>query len=68
MLNYFNCKETPLPIDPSMFPTWPAKSEGLAKNKLPQDSEPRAPSPGKMYEKLFNSMNIKKNANFNINF
>ncbi len=52
MLNYFNCKETPLPIDPSMFPTWPAKSEGLAKNKLPQDSEPRAPSPGKMYEKL----------------
>lgn len=45
-------KETPLPIDPTMFPTWPAKSEGLTKNKLPQDSEPRAPSPGKMYEKL----------------
>lgn len=35
-----------------MFPTWPAKSEGLAKNKIPRDSEPRAPSPAKTYEKL----------------
>jgi cell division cycle 2-like len=45
-------RETPLPIDPGMFPTWPAKSEGLNKSKVPQDSEPRAPSAGKMYEKL----------------
>lgn len=45
-------KETPLPIDPSLFPTWPAKSEGLNKKQMPQDSEPRAPSAGKMYEKL----------------
>ena len=45
-------KETPLPIDPSVFPTWPAKSEGLNKNKSVQDSEPRAPSAGKAYEKL----------------
>jgi cell division cycle 2-like protein len=45
-------KETPLPIDPSVFPTWPAKSEGASKNKNPQDSEPRAPSAGKAYEKL----------------
>lgn len=35
-----------------MFPTWPAKSEGLNKKQIPKDSEPRAPSPGKMYEKL----------------
>ena len=27
--DYF--KESPLPIDPSMFPTWPAKSEMSAK-------------------------------------
>ncbi len=45
-------KESPFPLDATIFPTWPAKSEGLAKTKLPQDSEPRAPSPGKMYETL----------------
>ena len=45
-------KETPLPLDASIFPTWPAKSEGLNKNKPLKDSEPRAPSPGKMYEQL----------------
>ena len=45
-------KETPLPVDPSIFPTWPAKSEGLSKPKLEKDSEPRAPSAGKMYEQL----------------
>ena len=46
-------QETPLPIDSSVFPTWPARSEGLIKTKsLPQDSEPRAPSAGKAYEKL----------------
>ncbi len=45
-------KETPVPIDPNYFPTWPAKSEGLNKAKKPQDSEPRAPSAGKMYEKM----------------
>ena len=45
-------KETPKPIDPSIFPTWPAKSEGLSRKKTPQDSEPKAPSAGKMYEKL----------------
>jgi hypothetical protein len=30
----------------------PAKSEGLNKIKGTQDSEPKAPSAGKMYEKL----------------
>ena len=45
-------KETPLPLDSTIFPTWPAKSEGQNKNKPLKDSEPRAPSPGKMYEKM----------------
>ena len=45
-------KESPLPIDATIFPTWPAKSEGFNKNKVTKDSEPRAPSPGKMYEQL----------------
>lgn len=45
-------RETPLPLDKSLMQTWPAKSEGLNKNKAAKDSEPRAPSAGKMYEKL----------------
>jgi cell division cycle 2-like protein len=45
-------KETPLPIDATLFPTWPAKSEGISKSKKPADSEPRAPSAGKTYEQL----------------
>jgi cell division cycle 2-like len=45
-------KESPLPIDATIFPTWPAKSEGFNKNKAVKDSEPRAPSPGKMYEQM----------------
>ena len=44
--------ESPIPLDSTIFPTWPAKSEGLAKSRMPQDSEPRAPSAGKMYEKM----------------
>lgn len=42
-------KETPLPIDPSMFPMWPAKSERASdvKKKLKSDAdEPDAPKPG----------------------
>ncbi len=46
-------RETPLPIDPSLFPTWPAKSEGLTKAKNPTEpSEPRAPEAGKAYNNL----------------
>ena len=36
-------KESPQPIDISMFPTWPAKSEGHNK-KTQHDNEPKAPS------------------------
>lgn len=40
-------KETPLPVDPSMFPTWPAKSElaALKKDKTKEKS-PSAPEGG----------------------
>ncbi|XP_056018018.1 cyclin-dependent kinase 11B-like [Ostrea edulis] len=41
-------KESPLPIDPSMFPTWPAKSEQPRKHT----SSPKPPSGGKAYSKL----------------
>ena len=40
--------ESPLPIDPSMFPTWPAKSEQPRKHT----SSPKPPSGGKAYSKL----------------
>lgn len=50
-------RETPLPIDPSLFPTWPAKSEGQSKVKKVADSEPRAPSAAKMYEQLLQDDN-----------
>ena len=44
--DYF--REAPPPIDPSMFPTWPAKSEQTHKRA----SSPKPPSGGKAYSKL----------------
>lgn len=43
-------KELPLPIDPSMFPTWPAKSELGARNA--QASSPKPPSGGSQFKQL----------------
>eukprot|EP00116_Pleurobrachia_bachei_P011682 sb/3471944/ len=47
-------KEEPLPVDPSMFPTWPAKSEMNANPKKKQKS-PTPPSGGGAANKLENS-------------
>ncbi|XP_057326114.1 cyclin-dependent kinase 11B-like isoform X1 [Microplitis mediator] len=42
--------ETPLPIDPAMFPTWPAKSElGV---RVTTNASPKPPSGGKEYKQL----------------
>ncbi|XP_034950733.1 cyclin-dependent kinase 11B isoform X2 [Chelonus insularis] len=41
--------ETPLPIDPEMFPTWPAKSELGARTA---NASPKPPSGGKEYKQL----------------
>lgn len=46
--NYF--KELPLPIDPAMLPTWPAKSELGARKALA--ASPKAPVGGEQYKKL----------------
>lgn len=48
---YFS--ESPQPVDPSMFPTWPAKSE-MAKRPKRKDVEhsPKAPEGGAMFAKL----------------
>ncbi|XP_030758979.1 serine/threonine-protein kinase PITSLRE isoform X2 [Sitophilus oryzae] len=42
--------EPPLPIDPAMFPTWPAKSELGQKRALA--ASPKPPSGGREYKKL----------------
>lgn len=42
--------EPPLPIDPAMFPTWPAKSELGHKRALA--ASPKPPSGGGEYKKL----------------
>ncbi|XP_075695695.1 cyclin-dependent kinase 11B-like isoform X3 [Rhinoderma darwinii] len=41
--------ETPLPIDPSMFPTWPAKSE---QQRVKRGTSPRPPEGGLGYSQL----------------
>ncbi|KAM9752352.1 cyclin-dependent kinase 11B isoform 2-T3 [Menidia menidia] len=41
--------ETPLPIDPSMFPTWPAKSE---QQRVKRGTSPRPPEGGLAYSHL----------------
>lgn len=44
---YFS--ESPLPVDPSMFPTWPARSE---QPRRAHGNTPKPPSGGKAYAKL----------------
>lgn len=46
--NYF--KELPLPIDPAMFPSWPAKSELGARKAMA--SSPKPPSGGSQFKQL----------------
>lgn len=46
--SYF--KEQPLPIDPAMFPTWPAKSELGSRKALA--SSPKPPSGGGQFKQL----------------
>ncbi|TRY58840.1 hypothetical protein DNTS_006721 [Danionella cerebrum] len=42
-------RESPLPIDPSMFPTWPAKSE---QQRVRRGSSPRPPEGGQDFSQL----------------
>lgn len=46
--SYFG--EAPLPIDPAMFPTWPAKSELGHRKALA--ASPKPPSGGREYKQL----------------
>jgi len=46
--------ETPKPVEPSMFPTWPAKSEQMRQKKAAGSGggSPKAPAGGMDYDKL----------------
>lgn len=46
-------RETPLPIDPSMFPTWPAKSE---QQRVKRGTSPRPPEGGLGYSQLVRTL------------
>ncbi|XP_042865959.1 cyclin-dependent kinase 11B-like isoform X4 [Penaeus japonicus] len=48
---YFD-KEPPLPIDPAMFPTWPAKSENPHGRSKKTGISPKPPSGGKNFKDL----------------
>jgi len=48
--SYF--KEHPQAIDPSMFPTWPAKSEQNPNDKLKKTASPKAPSGGHAFKSM----------------
>ncbi|XP_031564784.1 cyclin-dependent kinase 11B-like [Actinia tenebrosa] len=48
---YFN--ESPLPVDPDMFPTWPAKSEMMQRpRRKDYQHSPKPPEGGEMFSKL----------------
>jgi cell division cycle 2-like protein len=47
---YFD--ESPRAISPSMFPTWPAKSEVSAADKAKKAASPKPPSGGGAYKKI----------------
>lgn len=54
-------EELPLPIDPGMLPTWPAKSELGARKVL--QSSPKPPSGGGQFKKL-GATDIDENRGF----
>lgn len=49
-------RETPLPIEPSMFPTWPAKSE---QQRVKRGTSPRPPEGGLGYSQLVGDTTVQ---------
>lgn len=58
-------RESPLPIDPSMFPTWPAKSE---QQRVKRGTSPRPPEGGLGYSQLVSSQHPSCNSCFQFLF
>lgn len=57
-------RESPLPVDPTMFPTWPAKSE-MAHVRTTQS--PKPPSGGKQYKQLGDADDELASGGFHMN-
>ncbi|OQV17691.1 Cyclin-dependent kinase 11B [Hypsibius exemplaris] len=55
-LRHDHFKDFPLPVDPSMFPTWPARSEKDPRG--PRQNTPKPPSGGKMYKETADADNV----------
>ncbi|XP_056278854.1 cyclin-dependent kinase 11B isoform X2 [Pseudoliparis swirei] len=56
-------RESPLPIDPSMFPTWPAKSE---QQRVKRATSPRPPEGGLGYSQLAGGDDDLKDTGFHL--
>ncbi|XP_002159420.3 cyclin-dependent kinase 11B isoform X1 [Hydra vulgaris] len=54
-------KESPLPVDSSMFPTWPAKSE-LGHKAMKKNASPKPPEGGQFNEKLGEDSGFQMNS------
>ena len=64
---YAFLQESPSPVDPSMFPTWPAKSEMMKRPKKKDvEHSPQAPEGGAMFAKLVSGVEIFLNSKVNI--
>ena len=61
---YFD--ETPLAIDPSMFPTWPAKSEQSGGSAVKKAASPKPPSGGGAFKKI-NDDDVEARLGFSLN-
>ena len=61
---YFD--ETPLAIDPSMFPTWPAKSEQSGGSAVKKAASPKPPSGGGAFKNI-NDDDVEARLGFSLN-
>jgi len=58
--------EDPRPVDPSMFPTWPAKSEQEPGDKVKKVSSPKPPSGGHAFKKNLDDDDEARAKGFNL--
>lgn len=53
-------KEPPVPVDPAMFPTWPAKSENPHARTKKTGLSPKPPSGGKNFKDLVSCSSVDR--------
>lgn len=62
-LNHIYLKESPYPIHPSMFSTWPAKSESHGPRKA---QSPKPPSGGRAFKQLGDNDEVDGDTGFHM--